>query len=241
MTEPSLEESEIPLAPEQHDVDEDSSSSDDEEGPNWELLSETLGTSALAALKDHLSAPKKFHDAAVTSKISTKDEIPKQNVRESEDEEEATAESRDRPNRSNKLELPKNNTEYSKKEYWEERFATEEEYEWLVSYSDVADQLRPYLSSPQTRILVVGCGNSSFSADLYDDGFPRVINIDYSETVISTMRERHSIQRPSMEWLVMDMTDMSELEDDSFDVVIDKAAMDALMSNEKDVWNPLPA
>jgi hypothetical protein len=36
----------------------------------------------------------------------------------------------------------------------------------------------------------------------------------------------------------MDMTDMSSLEDESFDVVIDKAAMDALLSQEGDVWNP---
>lgn len=36
----------------------------------------------------------------------------------------------------------------------------------------------------------------------------------------------------------MDMTDMSELKTESFDVVIDKAAMDALMTREGDVWNP---
>jgi hypothetical protein len=36
----------------------------------------------------------------------------------------------------------------------------------------------------------------------------------------------------------MDMTDMSEFQDVSFDVVIDKAAMDALLAREGDVWNP---
>jgi hypothetical protein len=36
----------------------------------------------------------------------------------------------------------------------------------------------------------------------------------------------------------MDMTDMNEFSDESFDVVIDKAAMDALMTQEGDVWNP---
>lgn len=34
------------------------------------------------------------------------------------------------------------------------------------------------------------------------------------------------------------MTAMTELEDETFDVVIDKAAMDALMVKEGDVWNP---
>jgi hypothetical protein len=37
---------------------------------------------------------------------------------------------------------------------------------------------------------------------------------------------------------VMDMLDMKGFADDSFDVVIDKAAMDALMTEEGDVWNP---
>mmetsp|Transcript_12895 Transcript_12895/g.30020 ORF Transcript_12895/g.30020 Transcript_12895/m.30020 type:complete len:141 (+) Transcript_12895:117-539(+) len=36
----------------------------------------------------------------------------------------------------------------------------------------------------------------------------------------------------------MDMTDMSEFPDASFQVVIDKAAMDAIMVKEGDVWNP---
>jgi ubiquinone/menaquinone biosynthesis C-methylase UbiE len=39
-------------------------------------------------------------------------------------------------------------------------------------------------------------------------------------------------------WKVMDMTNMEEFEDNSFDMVIDKAAMDALTSCEGDVWNP---
>jgi hypothetical protein len=33
-----------------------------------------------------------------------------------------------------KMELPKHNSEYSKQEYWDERFAKEDHYEWLVSY-----------------------------------------------------------------------------------------------------------
>ena len=29
---------------------------------------------------------------------------------------------------------PKHNSEYGKQEYWEQRFAQEDEYEWLVNY-----------------------------------------------------------------------------------------------------------
>jgi hypothetical protein len=73
---------------------------------------------------------------------------------------------------------------------------------------------------------------------MYDAGYHNIVNIDYSETVISAMKERHCVERPNMEWRVMDMTDLSELADETFDVVIDKAAMDAMMAVEGDVWNP---
>jgi SAM-dependent methyltransferase len=132
--------------------------------------------------------------------------------------------------------LPKRNCEYNSRDYWDERFSKESDYEWLLAYSDLAPQLSNYLTK-DSRILVVGCGNAPFSVDLYDDGFHNVVNIDYSTQVIAKMQGKHSLARPGMQWLVMDMTKLS-FDDDSFDVVIDKAALDALLSDEGDVWNP---
>ena len=40
-----------------------------------------------------------------------------------------------------------------------------------------------------------------------------------------------------MQWMVMDMTNMT-FDANSFDIIIDKASMDALAVNEKDVWSP---
>lgn len=40
-----------------------------------------------------------------------------------------------------------------------------------------------------------------------------------------------------MSWRVMDMTAL-DFPDGSFDVVIDKAAMDALLTDEGSVWEP---
>jgi ubiquinone/menaquinone biosynthesis C-methylase UbiE len=74
---------------------------------------------------------------------------------------------------------------------------------------------------------------------MYDAGFPNIVNIDFSAVVIDSMRQKHEQQRPSMRWEVMDMTDL-KYEDGVFDVVIDKAAMDALMCDEGDVWDPNP-
>lgn len=127
------------------------------------------------------------------------------------------------------------NEDYKSREYWEARFAEEAEYEWLLGYNAVEEQLAALLK-PEDRILIIGCGNSRFSADLYDAGFHNLVNIDYSEVVITRMREVNAM-REDMEWVVMDMTELT-YEAGSFDVVLDKAAMDAIMVDEGSVWDP---
>lgn len=160
------------------------------------------------------------------------------------------------------------NVDFKLKSYWNGRFTQEKEYDWLVKFDELKQYLLPKLpcnelsqsnSSASTssdilfstepslnqkklmkdiKILIVGCGNSTFSSDLYDIGYENIINIDFSDICISNMIEKHGIKRPSMKWLVMDMTDMSAFENESFDVVIDKATMDALMVDEGDAWDP---
>lgn len=128
------------------------------------------------------------------------------------------------------------NSVFKLQEYWEERFEEEENYEWLVNWSKVKDIIKPYLT-PSSRILIVGCGNSSFSADIYDEGFENITNIDFSSVVIQKMSAVHSEKRPNMKWIEMDMTKL-QFPENSFDIVLDKAAMDALVVDEGDVWNP---
>lgn len=127
------------------------------------------------------------------------------------------------------------------REYWEERFAEEEEYEWLAKWSSVSQHLQQILPSKDShpKILVVGCGNSEFSADLYDAGWTDVTSIDFSDVVIQNMQERNAAST-GMKWRVMDMLTLEGFEDSSFDVVLDKAAMDALMCDEGSAWDPNP-
>jgi len=44
--------------------------------------------------------------------------------------------------------------------------------------------------------------------------------------------------RPEMQWLVMDVRDLTTFEDGAFDVAIDKGTMDAMMTTKGDVWDP---
>jgi hypothetical protein len=71
-------------------------------------------------------------------------------------------------------------------------------------------------------------------------GYCRIQNIDFSETVISQMKERCK-DMLGMTWEVMDVMNMSEIRSRSVDVAIDKGTLDALMcESDGDVWNPSP-
>lgn len=84
---------------------------------------------------------------------------------------------------------------------------------------------------------MLGCGHSTLSQDMYDDGYENIVNIDYSRVCIERMRNLHAATRPRMTWQEGDVRKM-ELDDASFDVAIDKATMDAMMTATGDPWNP---
>jgi ubiquinone/menaquinone biosynthesis C-methylase UbiE len=127
------------------------------------------------------------------------------------------------------------NSRFNKKAYWDERFRSEDKYDWLMEFQHVEKDLVPLLK-PTDHILIVGCGNSTFSRSIYDAGFKNIVNIDYSGVVIENMRKVNA-DCDGMSWVEMDMTKLA-FDEASFDVVLDKAAMDALVVEEGDVWDP---
>ncbi|KAF8817463.1 S-adenosyl-L-methionine-dependent methyltransferase [Phlegmacium glaucopus] len=136
--------------------------------------------------------------------------------------------------------LPSKNQDYGTKEYWNQRYLEEghnESFDWFKSYADLAELLHLLVPSKSSRILMLGCGNSTLSEDMWDDGYRNIVNVDYSAVLIEQMRKRHGQVRPEMEWHEMDVRDLS-FEADSFDVAIDKGTMDAMMTAKGDVWDP---
>ncbi|XP_067934169.1 EEF1A lysine methyltransferase 4-like [Watersipora subatra] len=125
-------------------------------------------------------------------------------------------------------------TRYARKEYWEDRFETEEEHDWLGSYENYGGIVESILK-PDDRILILGCGNSTLSENIYKSGCKHVTNIDYSVNVIRRMREKYC-DLEEMRWTTMDILDMKFIPA-SFDVVIDKATLDSFMVDERDPWN----
>lgn len=130
--------------------------------------------------------------------------------------------------------IPKENTRYSDVTYWDDRYRDEATYDWLLPYNTYDHLLRQHVQKTD-RILMIGCGNSPLSELLFRDGFRNIENIDYSQVVISRMAS-HCGDCEQMKWHVMDATQL-QFPDGSFDVVIEKATIDAMMVAEKDPWN----
>ena len=120
---------------------------------------------------------------------------------------------------------------YGCPKYWNARYNKEGKdnpFDWLENYFSLKGLLEEFLTHKDMKILIIGCGNADFSADLYDDGYENIVNVDISDVVIKQMKEKNEEKRPHMQWIVMDITDMKPFEKDSFDLVIDKSTMDAL-------------
>jgi hypothetical protein len=58
--------------------------------------------------------------------------------------------------------------------------------------------------SPLNLFLVIGCGNSKLSENMYDVGIKNIVNIDLSNVVIQQMNAKNK-QRKEMQFLKMDM------------------------------------
>ncbi|XP_024026102.1 methyltransferase-like protein 13 [Morus notabilis] len=129
--------------------------------------------------------------------------------------------------------------DFTSKENWDEFFkirSSDEPFEWYAEWAELKDPLISQFSLDEAealnaQILVPGCGNSRLSEHLYDAGFRGVTNIDFSKVVISDMLRRNVRLRPGMRWRVMDMTKM-QFEAETFNVVLDKGGLDALMEPE---------
>ncbi|XP_057837789.1 uncharacterized protein LOC131047991 isoform X2 [Cryptomeria japonica] len=126
--------------------------------------------------------------------------------------------------------------DFTSRENWDDFFKirSDKPFEWYGEWSNLAEPLAQHCALHSSNgqleldILIPGCGNSELSEKLYDAGFKRITNIDFSKVVIGNMLRKYLRTRPGMIWRVMDMTNM-QFSDGTFDVVLDKGGLDALM------------
>ena len=130
--------------------------------------------------------------------------------------------------------LPKNHQDFRQKEYWDSFFKKrgKKAFEWYGEYGELCGVLHKYIK-PKDNVLVVGCGNSTMSCDLYDVGYKNLTSIDLSNQVIDQMQQQNKRDRPDLKFETMDATKMTYNES-TFGVVLDKGTLDAMMTDDSD-------
>jgi len=124
------------------------SDSDSSHEPDWEMLASTLSPAALEALKLTMSAKAAAPAAAASSAPSALSQTEKA----------------DPSDPDYHPPLPSSNLAYGTHSYWEDRFANERTFDWLVTFKDVEAQLNAIvkrkcegLEKETARVLLVGC------------------------------------------------------------------------------------
>lgn len=114
--------------------------------------------------------------------------------------------------------------------YWDDRYTQQKNttFDWLENWNDLKDMTQVnaiegmYTTAgnlqsdavlnkikSNLKILNLGCGNSIYCEDMYDDGFSEIYNMDISSVCIEQMLKRNQKCRPEMKWEVMDVRDLT--------------------------------
>ncbi|KAL2927506.1 EEF1A lysine methyltransferase 4 [Bienertia sinuspersici] len=149
------------------------------------------------------------------------------------------SETKERKNQEDEV-APSSAITYLDPQYWNERFAKEEHYEWLKDYSHFRHLILEHIH-PNSSVLELGCGNSQLSDEMYKNGIKNITCTDLSPVAVEKVQKRLLLKEfKEVKVLVADMLDLHFL-DETFDVVIEKGTMDVLFVDSGDPWNPNPA
>eukprot|EP00920_Eleutheroschizon_duboscqi_P042270 GHVT01101094.1.p2 GENE.GHVT01101094.1~~GHVT01101094.1.p2 ORF type:complete len:106 (-),score=13.57 GHVT01101094.1:159-476(-) len=66
-----------------------------------------------------------------------------------------------------------------------------EPFDWYQRYSNVKSIFEESGLQNQHAILMVGCGNSRLTEEMYDDGYHSILNIDYAASCIKAMEDKY--------------------------------------------------
>ncbi|KAF0983487.1 hypothetical protein FDP41_010552 [Naegleria fowleri] len=109
--------------------------------------------------------------------------------------------------------------------------------DWYGPFSVVKPHLQPLLETlrKDSQILILGNGISRLPLEIYRMGFTNIVCTDISELVCDMMRQysREVLgENNSIQFEVLDIKNMESLQENSCDLVIDKAVLDSLYMEE---------
>ena len=127
---------------------------------------------------------------------------------------------------------------YGEKKYWVDRYESQKgkTFDWLEDYESIKPMINDIGIKKNAYVLNVGCGNSEFSEKMYNDGFKNNYNIDICPNVINYMKERNK-GKEGLIYKEMDVRNMKDFKDETFDLVIDKSTIDAILCGENSFTN----
>ena len=113
---------------------------------------------------------------------------------------------------------------------WTARYAARPgTHDWYIDAAALLPSVAPLLSrADDFEVLIPGCGTSALPAALYAAGFRNLSCIDRCAGVVAAMAARYA-ELADMDYSVLDATALGDaLPDACFDLVLDKALLDAL-------------
>lgn len=126
---------------------------------------------------------------------------------------------------------------YGETSYWEDRYTREpNSFDWYLGYRGLAQLLHAHIPL-NAAILQIGVGSSRLQEEMVTLGkYEDITNVDYSTVAIGNLKELHkSIEQ--LKYSVADCRSMPQYKDSSFDAVIDKGTMDAILCGDQSVEN----
>jgi SAM-dependent methyltransferase len=111
--------------------------------------------------------------------------------------------------------------------------AAEDTFDWIVPFEALSGLLQPPTRGHgyDSRMLVLGCGNSTLSASLWRAGFTDVTSVDYRPEGIDQMRAAHA-DTPALKWDVADVLSCPHMPSGGFDIAVDKGMLDWFVAAE---------
>uniref|UniRef100_A0A7S4UTB9 Methyltransferase domain-containing protein n=1 Tax=Guillardia theta TaxID=55529 RepID=A0A7S4UTB9_GUITH len=139
--------------------------------------------------------------------------------------------------------------DYGSQKFWDERYAKASgssqvsHFEWFPSKGQdvMIEAIKRTGVGSSDRILDVGCGSSRLIWDLCDEGYTRVIGIDFSPVVIKKLQaEREQCAGAKEQTLHLFHMDAAALafSDASIALVVDKGLLDSVLAvhDRRELW-----
>lgn len=138
--------------------------------------------------------------------------------------------------RSSFKEPSSHDSNFGRREYWNEFYKSEEEFSWYTGWEDLEPFVRDLVPCEKSHILIPGVGSDRAIVDMYDAGYQNLTAFDYAKAGEECsrkllgddrVREEGEHHSPGVILLVADARNLP-FEDSSFDAVLDKGTLDAI-------------